>query len=304
MTSEMDLRDMAVVNVASVPQRSPFRYPGGKTWFVPMLRCWLASLPSRPSEFCEPFAGGGIAGLTVAFENLADTVTLVELDEDVASVWTTILDGESQWLCDRILSFDMTVDNVEAVLNRSAESLRERAFATILRNRVNRGGIMAPGAGRVRNGENGKGLTSRWYPQTLSRRIKEIARHRDRIELVRGDGLDVMARKMHDPGAAFFVDPPYTVAGRRLYVHNEIDHDRLFALVSELCGNAILTYDDAPEIRKLAARHGLDTGEIPMKTTHHLRKVELVIGKNLSWLVPATPTLQQAFAESGPRTPS
>ena len=23
-----------VVNVASVPQRSPFRYPGGKTWLV------------------------------------------------------------------------------------------------------------------------------------------------------------------------------------------------------------------------------------------------------------------------------
>ena len=26
---------MKTVNVASVPQRSPFRYPGGKTWFVP-----------------------------------------------------------------------------------------------------------------------------------------------------------------------------------------------------------------------------------------------------------------------------
>lgn len=27
-----------VVNVASVPQRSPFRYPGGKTWLVPVVR--------------------------------------------------------------------------------------------------------------------------------------------------------------------------------------------------------------------------------------------------------------------------
>ena len=24
-----------IVNVASVPQRSPFRYPGGKTWLIP-----------------------------------------------------------------------------------------------------------------------------------------------------------------------------------------------------------------------------------------------------------------------------
>lgn len=28
-----------IVNVASVPQRSPFRYPGGKTWLVPHIRC-------------------------------------------------------------------------------------------------------------------------------------------------------------------------------------------------------------------------------------------------------------------------
>ena len=27
-----------VVNVASVPHRSPFRYPGGKTWLVPRIR--------------------------------------------------------------------------------------------------------------------------------------------------------------------------------------------------------------------------------------------------------------------------
>ena len=40
-----------IVNVASVPQRSPFRYPGGKTSFVPYLRDWLRSLRKRPSGF-------------------------------------------------------------------------------------------------------------------------------------------------------------------------------------------------------------------------------------------------------------
>jgi DNA adenine methylase len=30
-----------VVNVASVAQRSPFRYPGGKTWLIPTVRKWL-----------------------------------------------------------------------------------------------------------------------------------------------------------------------------------------------------------------------------------------------------------------------
>jgi len=59
-----------VVNVASVPQRSPFRYPGGKTWLVPYINRWLASLNFRPAEFVEPFCGGAIVGLNVAFDNL------------------------------------------------------------------------------------------------------------------------------------------------------------------------------------------------------------------------------------------
>src|ERR1700677_2717012 len=47
------------VNVASVPQRSPFRYPGGKTWLVPYIRDWLRSKKTRPARLIEPFAGGG-----------------------------------------------------------------------------------------------------------------------------------------------------------------------------------------------------------------------------------------------------
>lgn len=77
------------VNVASVPQRSPFRYPGGKTWLVPYVRQWLASLSSKPAEFFEPFVGGGAVSLTVAFERLAGRVTMVELDPQVAAVWRT-----------------------------------------------------------------------------------------------------------------------------------------------------------------------------------------------------------------------
>lgn len=57
------------VNVASVPQRSPFRYPGGKTWFVPTFRRWMQSLDYKPELLIEPFGGGGIISLTALFEN-------------------------------------------------------------------------------------------------------------------------------------------------------------------------------------------------------------------------------------------
>jgi DNA adenine methylase len=172
-----------IVNVASVPQRSPFRYPGGKTWLVPRIRRWLASLPIHPSEFIEPFAGGAIIGLTVAAEGLASQVTLAELDEAVAAVWQTIIndEGGAEWLAERITGFNPTLDTVKAALAEAPRNKRETAFQTILKNRVNRGGILAPGAGLVKTGEAGRGLLSRWYPETLKRRILEIVRIRDRI---------------------------------------------------------------------------------------------------------------------------
>ena len=85
----------AVVNVASVPQRSPFRYPGGKTWLIPVVRKWLMQDRAIVKELIEPFAGGGIVSLTAAFEKLAAHITMVEKDEEVAAVWEIILNGKN-----------------------------------------------------------------------------------------------------------------------------------------------------------------------------------------------------------------
>src|SRR5687768_969135 len=102
----------AVVNVASVPQRSPFRYPGGKTWLIPVVRQWLKQNKTASIELIEPFAGGGIVSLTAAFEKLADHITMVEMDEEVAAVWEIILNGKNRWLADKIFNFELTHDNI------------------------------------------------------------------------------------------------------------------------------------------------------------------------------------------------
>ncbi len=274
----------SIVNVATVPLRSPFRYPGGKTWLVPLVRRWLRSRTEPFAELIEPFAGGGIVGLTAVFENLVETATLVDLDEDVAAVWETILNGNGRWLAEEIAAFDLTADNVRLALGRAHLSCRQRALATIIRNRINRGGILAPGAGVVKNGENGRGIRSRWYPNTLRKRILAIAELRNRIRFEQGDAFEVIKRKKNEPDVAFFVDPPYTVAGRRLYTHSEIDHQELFRLVADVSGDFLMTYDDAAEIRGLARKYGLDMRRVPMKNTHHARKMELLVGRDLSWL--------------------
>lgn len=281
-------RFMDVVNVASVPQRSPFRYPGGKTWLVPRIRQWLRAMDIRPHELIEPFAGGGIVSLTVAFERLADHVTMVELDPNVAAVWKTVICGNAERLADRILRFDLTAEALSNLLSPSDLSIEDLAFRTIVRNRVNRGGILAPGAGIVKHGEDGKGLRSRWYPATLHDRITSINTIRERITFVEGDGLEIMRANAHRDDTVFFIDPPYTAAGKRagsrLYACNELDHEDLFAIAATVRGHVLMTYDDAAGVRELADRFGLTYRLVAMKSTHHAKMNELLIGRDLGWL--------------------
>lgn len=289
MTQKMlfDLGIDEVVNVAKVPQRSPFRYPGGKTWLVPRIRQWMESLKTKPDLFIEPFAGGGIIGLTVAFEEYSKRVILVEIDEQIASVWQTILNSNNQWLADRISSFDLTVENAKQIIEAKPQNKREQAFQTILKNRIYHGGILANGAGMIKYGENGKGLHSRWYPATLRKRILSIARVKDKISFIEGDGLKIIKEYLNDNNTVFFIDPPYTAggkkAGKRLYNFNDVNHEELFALANRIKGRCILTYDDASEVRKLADKYGFKYKLVGMKNTHNTQMKELVISKDLNW---------------------
>lgn len=288
------------VNVASVPQRSPFRYPGGKTWFVPTFRRWVASLKSKPLILIEPFAGGGIISLTALFENLVEKAVMVELDDEVAAVWETIVNGDAVWLANRILTFTMTREAVEEELQKTPTTKREKAFQTILKNRTLHGGILAEGSRFIRYGENGKGIGSRWYPKTLARRLISLNNVAHRIDFRCDDGLKVMMEFAHREDAIYFIDPPYTVggkkAGKRLYKHHQIDHEHLFTICESLVGDFLMTYDEAEEVKEMARRHRFQMRLIPMKNTHHATMRELVIGRDLSWL-DELPAIHESRAE-------
>ena len=275
-------RQQKIVNVASVPQRSPFRYPGGKTWLVPTVRQWLKQ--DKPVELLiEPFAGGGIVSLTAAFENLSNQIVMVELDEEVAAVWEVILNGKNEWLADKILNFELTLDNVNKELSNTDKEIKNLAFCTILKNRIYHGGIIAKGSGMIKRGENGKGIASRWYAKTLADRIRAINFVKHKINFIQADAFSVIEENRRNKNAFFFIDPPYTVAGKRFYTHSDIDHEKLFYLVSKIEGKFMLTYDDAEDIRHLVDKYHFSYRSIPMKTTHHLEKYEIIISDNFNW---------------------
>ena len=76
----------------------------------------MISQHKKPQVLIEPFAGGGIVSLTAVFEGLAESAVMVEVDENVSSVWYAILNGHAEWLASRIIDFELTLENVQEVL--------------------------------------------------------------------------------------------------------------------------------------------------------------------------------------------
>ena len=168
-------------------------------------------------------------------EGLSERCVMSEIDPDVAAFWKAAL-WHSEELIECVRTFVPTRESVAFLNDSKPESVVDRGFRTLVLNRTRRGGILANGASLTRVGEAGKGVKSRWYPDTISRRIRAIARCAHRIDFYEADGLEVLGQ-ITDAARSrtvIFVDPPYTAAGRgagrRLYSHNRIDQGELFNL--------------------------------------------------------------------------
>ena len=232
----------------------------------------------------EPFAGGGVVALTSVMEGLVGSATMIERDESVAAVWKAILGRSGRRLVKQIKHFEFTEKNVRDILEREPNSTREAAFQTILKNRVNRNGILASNAGMLKKGEANYGLQSRWYPDTISDRIMNIIEYRDRITVKNVDGLRYLKKCVNRDDLVYFIDPPYCNVGKRLYRYGEINHERLFEIVSSLRGDFLMTYSNTEEILTLADKYGFQTRSIWMYSGRNSAKMELLIGKSLDWI--------------------
>ena len=279
---DVPISPIPAVNVASVPQRSPLRYPGGKTWLIPHIRHWLGQMNPMPSKLIEPFAGGAIVSLTAVMENLSQRAVMAELDQDVAAFWKAALDYNKE-LQSKVYEFVLTRDAVERLALERPETVAGWGFRTLVLNRTRRGGILADGAALARVGENGKGLKSRWYPETIVNRLAAISKYASRIDFLETNGLELLEENLGNaaPGTVVFADPPYTAggkrAGSRLYNANSLDHQRLFFILSNSRVEFLMTYDKSPEVLSLVDEYGFQAVEVQMKSTHHAKLSELLI---------------------------
>ena len=279
-TEEFPISRIPAAHISTVPLRSPLRYPGGKTWLIPHLEEWLSALPERPEVFVEPFCGGATASLLAIAEDYADKAVMVEKDEAIANFWKYLLEHPNT-LCERIENFELNAESVGTALGNQSQEDGDRAFRTLLRNRTSRAGIIANGAALIRAGEKGKGVGSRWYPQTLIKRIHEIQLQSCRFSIECEDGLMRLQDYVGVSSNVIFVDPPYTIGnkqpGRRLYDHNDINHEELFETLSRSKAEFMMTYNADPYVCELVRQHKFSAVRVEVRNAHASTHTELVI---------------------------
>ncbi len=233
-----------------MPFYTPLRYPGGKRRLAPVVVNLLNANGLSDIKYVEPYAGGAALGLSLLFDEYAESIHINDLSRPVFAFWHAVL-NESTDLCRKIELSEINLSTwfqQRAIYERrEIADLSDLGFAALFLNRTNRSGIIGGGVIGGKNQDGKWKIDARFGKAELIRRIKKIARYRDRINLYRLDALEFTNSVVSSLGknSFTFYDPPYIENGQDLYLNNyTVDgHRSLAERVSQLESPWIVTYD-------------------------------------------------------------
>lgn len=214
----------------------------------------------RGAQYFEPYAGGAGAALSLLERNVVSEIFINDADPRVFSFWRAVL-NDSRRFVDKILSIPLSITewrNQRSIcIGETEASSFDRGFAAFYMNRCNRSGVL-DGAGPIGGYQQAGAwlLSVRFNREQLAERVMVLARYRSQIQVY---GLDAIAfmkkclpRGIGRNNVFVYLDPPYVVKGRRLYLNSyeEKDHSDVAAYMSkQRVLRWVMSYDNSDLIR-------------------------------------------------------
>lgn len=237
---------------------SPLRYPGGKLKVVEYVKRLLEVNDLQGGTYIEPYAGGASVALSLLYSKHAGRIKINDIDRSIYAFWYSVL-NETEAFCRRIMDTPVNMDtwNAQRAVQqrKETENLLSLGFSTFFLNRTNRSGILSGG---VIGGKEQTGnylIDARYNKRDLIERIEYVVGYRDLIELTSMDAVALIQRYKRTPAAKtlVYLDPPYYVKGRDLYLnyYNDDDHRAIAEAIKKYKGKWIISYDAVPFISEL-----------------------------------------------------
>lgn len=210
--------------------------------------------------YVEPYAGGAGLALELLLQEHVSKIYLNDISKPVWAFWESVL-HETGALCKLIHDTKITVeiwDRQKAILKgNDARDALSLGFATFFLNRTNRSGILSGGIIGGRDQTGPWKIDARFNKVELIRRIEAIANLQSSIVVSNLDAREFVTNgaKCWPEKTLIYLDPPYYVKGRSLYLDSYSHEDHVS--IANLVGSGtwmqkwIVSYDNVSEIREI-----------------------------------------------------
>lgn len=236
---------------------TPLRYPGGKSLMTNFLIDLFQENRLHSITYAEPYAGGAGAAINLLLGNHVNEIIINDANIGIYSFWHFLL-TEPERFIQTVLDIPVTLTEwhrQKQIIKNAVNPSFELGIATFFLSRTNRSGLIQGGpigGSSLEKQQQAKyKLDCRFNKTNLIERLNTIVQRRENIVVYNMDALDFL--RMLPNNVFVYLDPPYYVKGKSLYMNHykENDHQQL---ANYLLNDAeffwLLSYDDTPQIRE------------------------------------------------------
>lgn len=264
---------------------SPLRYPGGKAKVADFVQCLIKENALLDGTYVEPYVGGGSVALSLLFNEYVRDIYINDKDISIYAFWYSVL-HESEAFCKLIKDTPINVETwhelKEIQSNKENADLLNLGFSTFFLNRTNRSGILKAGVIGGYDQTGNYKIDARFNKDDLIKRIQRIADYADRIHLSNEDAVTLAQRLNNEleHNTLFYLDPPYYVKGKGLYMnyYNDDDHKDIANVIGGIQNHKwIISYDNVDFIANLYSKYRQETFELNYSASNSGKGKEIMI---------------------------